>query len=349
MSDGMASSSISKNAFFALLVLVILVASAVSSVSALVNPSSMFGGCVIVNDKGGLQDSDCDRTPDQVDNCPLLANPDQSDVDDNGVGDACDLVIEEIRIEPEQPVQGRSMLVTTAVVNNRAYPMRNLVLKVDVPRLGLSQNIDLDTLQPGARTRKEFVLRVPECAPTRSTAVAVIAEYPFAVGQQEVFSQSVNVPIQSGGTCSKDPAVESDKTFIEIGEVQDIDPVNGAMYPFTIHNTWSESKAYVLYVDGVQEWGEAQVQPGPLIIVPAGQTREGALQVWAKPGVTGTRSFALTVQAKDDVKQVMLVATVPETTTAPQSARVHPFIIFLLIVLAAAVVAAIIIFFSRKE
>jgi hypothetical protein len=34
-------------------------------------------------------DADADRIPDETDNCPFVANPDQTDSDGNGVGDAC--------------------------------------------------------------------------------------------------------------------------------------------------------------------------------------------------------------------------------------------------------------------
>jgi hypothetical protein len=36
-------------------------------------------------------DADGDGVPDHLDNCPLVANPDQADLDQDGVGDACDL------------------------------------------------------------------------------------------------------------------------------------------------------------------------------------------------------------------------------------------------------------------
>ncbi|MCH7822626.1 MAG: thrombospondin type 3 repeat-containing protein, partial [Proteobacteria bacterium] len=33
---------------------------------------------------------DLDRVPDDADNCPNIANPDQSDVDKDQIGDLCD-------------------------------------------------------------------------------------------------------------------------------------------------------------------------------------------------------------------------------------------------------------------
>src|SRR2546426_5662364 len=37
-----------------------------------------------------IADSDGDGIPDAADNCPEVPNPDQSDLDGNGVGDVCD-------------------------------------------------------------------------------------------------------------------------------------------------------------------------------------------------------------------------------------------------------------------
>ncbi|MCB1844647.1 MAG: thrombospondin type 3 repeat-containing protein, partial [Halioglobus sp.] len=36
-----------------------------------------------------INDADHDGVPDDVDNCPLVPNPDQIDSDNNGRGDAC--------------------------------------------------------------------------------------------------------------------------------------------------------------------------------------------------------------------------------------------------------------------
>src|SRR5437763_8365870 len=49
------------------------------------------GGCTALFGlhSAGESDRDGDRVPDVVDNCPDLYNPDQSDFDHDGIGDAC--------------------------------------------------------------------------------------------------------------------------------------------------------------------------------------------------------------------------------------------------------------------
>lgn len=65
-----------------------IVAAVVLSVAALTgNFSADFGGAGAQAVPG---DIDNDGVPDQQDNCPLTANPDQIDTDGDGLGDACD-------------------------------------------------------------------------------------------------------------------------------------------------------------------------------------------------------------------------------------------------------------------
>jgi hypothetical protein len=305
-----------------------------------------FRGCVIGTAKGALQDIDCDRTPDAFDNCPLTPNPEQVDRDKNGIGDSCDLIIDEIRIEPDTPQQGRSFVTSIALTNNRAYPMRNMVVKVDVPALGIATSEDIAQIQPGERVRRELVLRAPDCAPLRFTDIVAIAEYPYAPGQKEVFSQPVKVPFVSGGTCAAETG--SDKTVVNILEIQDVDPINGALYPFTIHNTQSESKAYVLSVQGLESWGYSEIHPNTVIVVPAGEARDGALQIWSRPGIEGRRSFTFTIQARDDMKQIMLLANIPQGAaySEPKPQLLAGIIVFLILLL---VIAAILTYTKKMK
>lgn len=296
----------------AILILSILCIIGATSVAAVFPGDPGFRGCVIATSEGALSDVDCDKAPDPFDDCPFVANPDQVDRDENGIGDACDLVIDEIDIEPETPMQGRSMLTTVGVFNARAYPMRNLVVKVEVPRLGLANSEEISLINPGERVLRELVVRVPDCAPPKFTDVVVMIEYPYAPGQKEVFSQAVKVPVVPGETCAG--GVIDDKTVVNIIEMQDVHPQSGALYPFTIHNNQPESKAYVLSVSGMDEWGASEINPGTVIVIPPGESREGAIQIWAYPGVSGKKSFSFNVQARDDAKQILLLANVPTAT-----------------------------------
>jgi hypothetical protein len=224
--------------------------------------------------------------------------------------------------------------------------MRNLVIKVDAPKLGIATNEDIALINPGERVRRELIMRVPECAATKPTDFVIIAEYPFAPGEREVFSQAVQVAVHPSGLCE---AVEqkNDKTFVEILELQDVDPINGAIYPFTIRNTESESRAYVLSVDGVDPWGIAEIHPSTVIVVPPGEGREGAIQVWAREGEIGMRSFSMTMQARDDIKQVMLTAKIP-TPPARASTPSVQLLIGIVVFLGILVLIGIVFVFAYK-
>ncbi len=269
-----------------------------------------FKGCVISNPDGVFNDVDCDHVPDIVDNCPLVQNPVQADGDKNGRGDLCDLVIDEIVLEPSEPIQGRSLLVRAASFNNRPYPLRNALMKVEIPSLGISQSMPLPLIDAGQRVFSDMLVRIPECAPPRDTDVVVIVEYPLEPGVKEVFSNSVRVPIRKSGLCPLDPG--EDLTVVDILEIQDVNPETGAVYPFTIKNNWPESKAYILTVTGHEAWGFIEIDPGSVIVIPPGGSREGQLRVFAREGVTGEKSFTLTVRASDDIKQKVLLADIPE-------------------------------------
>ena len=55
----------------------------------------------------GFDDTDLDSVADCVDNCILVENPDQGDVDEDGLGNACDLTIELYTAITEDPAQDK--------------------------------------------------------------------------------------------------------------------------------------------------------------------------------------------------------------------------------------------------
>ncbi len=273
-----------------------------------------YRGCVMLTEDGQFDDTDCDKVPDIADNCALTHNVDQSDVDRNGIGDACDIVISELRIEPTTPMQGRSIVATVRIMNNRPYAVRDLDVKLEIPRLGLFSTDKGGGLDAGGIATREVGTGRPDCAPGTFTDVVAIVEHQYGVRQTEVFSQAVRVPVVQSGLCGEDTP-GAGRTTVDIIEAQDVNAVEGALYPFTIKNNEAESKAYVLSIDGIERWGYGEIYPGGVIVIPAGEARDGALRIWSDPAWSGKQSFTFTVQSRDDAKQIVLVADI---TPSPQ-------------------------------
>lgn len=275
-----------------------------------------FGGCYISTGKGLLDDLDCDKVPDYIDNCPHANNPAQWDQTGNGLGDACDLVINIVDPEPPVVLQGRTFITNVDITNYREYEMRNLRLKVEVATLGISETYYLPNVLPGQSAYEEAILRIPVCAWPGEHRVDAIIEYPYAAGHKEVLIESVTIAVDVSGACPMEPTT-SDKTVVDVLEIQDIHP-DGGVYPYTITNNEGYGKAYVLSIEGTEPWGYSQIEPRTLVYVPAGESREGALTIWANEGYEGEFGFILTIQARDDIKQLPLLADiVEEVETSP--------------------------------
>jgi hypothetical protein len=334
-----------KGLFFSVMVILIF---AITTYAALAVPQT-FGGCFISTGKGLLPDIDCDKVPDVIDNCPVVPNPDQFDQTQNGLGDACDLIIERVEADPPVMLQGRSFTTNLLLTNYREYDLRNLRVQVEVPVLGISEHATIGVLPTLATTELELTMRAPECAMPGEYDLVLVVEYPYTAGKKEVFSQPIRIAVQESGQCPVQPTT-LDKTIVDIIDIQDVDPVEGAVYPFTVTNNEPISKAYVLDIDGTADWGYSQIEPGTLMVVPPGESRHGLLHVWANEGVTGERGFLLTVQAKDDIKQVPLIADMPEPPSKYTPLNILSWLLAALIIAGIVIVAVLLVKnFSEKE
>ncbi len=307
-------------------------------------PQPSFGGCYISTGKALLEDLDCDKVPDIADNCLGIANPDQGDQNANGLGDACDLVVNSIIIDPLVVMEGRAFLVIVTVTNYRPYELRNVDLRIQVPELGLEQVEYVTSVKQGEEKRYEFYLRSPDCVRPKDYDVVLFVEMPKSPGVKEYFYLPARMGVASGGTCTEAPTGEG-KSIINILEVQDIDPEKGGLYPFTIVNREATGQAYVLTTDGLEDWGGAQIQPRSLIVVPAGESRDGLLTVFANEGATGERAFTLTLRSQNDAKQVVLRARMKDTLPGASAQR---FLLFGLFIIGAILILAGFFFLARQ-
>ncbi len=123
--------------------------------------SSAFDGLVVRIYPGCLNDSstnqDGDNWCDLFDNCPTVANDDQTDTNGNGVGDACapegDLALA-LSASPNPAEPGQSVTVTATVSHTSGLAVQDPTLTLELPRRFALQSVNAgswscDPIAPG--------------------------------------------------------------------------------------------------------------------------------------------------------------------------------------------------------
>ena len=98
-------------------------------------------------------DKDKDGVPDFRDNCPTLSNPDQSDIDSDGIGTACETELPEIAPPPPPPPKPRPPAFNYTVLGTFGRPDNLLAV--------FSKDGEIVNVAVGGSfgPRKEFILR----------------------------------------------------------------------------------------------------------------------------------------------------------------------------------------------
>jgi hypothetical protein len=158
-------------------------------------------------------DSDGDGVPDNIDNCPLVANPLQQDTDGDGVGDACD--VECTASAPGNCIPGRGKattdcdaewLVATTPVPN---PLKGLP---DYRVVCQNGNVGCDFDNSGTDDHCTFHVRVCinntdprlNCSPTQVASFELIRPNPNSNDTSDVANTLEFKKALSGGTCNND-------------------------------------------------------------------------------------------------------------------------------------------------
>ncbi|MFC1648289.1 hypothetical protein ACFL1B_02410 [Nanoarchaeota archaeon] len=270
--------------------------------------SSVPQTCAISTGQGLLQDFDCDKVPDQYDNCLDISNPSQSDQNRNGLGDACDMVIADFNVQTGKLTCGRSVSVSAVVANNNIVPIGAVKATLAVPSVNMEFVDYIQDVQPGSAAEVELTTRIPLSAEPGSYNLLLTLEYDMGMGKEKT-QVAQKIKIDSGAACEEQP----DDHFVEVQELQDIRAGEAATFPIKIMNTEKRDNSYTFTVHDVDDFGNFRIDPGSLVIVPAQSEETVYLHVWADQGArTGAMTFIVEIRHGAEVEQIVLVANILE-------------------------------------
>lgn len=304
-------------------------------------------GCQIPYNYVYLDDLDCDSIPDAADNCPGVQNPDQYDTNTNGIGDACDLIIEAVTVTPQPVLDGKAFSVDVNLANLRPTPVHNVNVELLMPSLGVRRVQNFGTIRPYSTASIRFVQKNAPCPKPGVHDLYLRATSPALSGNQEQVVYRAKVDALPSPACQQTTNYSAPLTIVDVLEIQDVTPGQTARFPFTITNTGAEAKAYTIELLGVQGWASYTVQPGALFVVPPGAKVAGELQLAVTPSKQpGPQTFIFQVASTDDVVQQLIVARIQQPTSFGSS---FPFFFITAVVIVALMLYAIVLAVHRAS
>ncbi|MFH1649185.1 MAG: hypothetical protein ABIA93_01405 [Candidatus Woesearchaeota archaeon] len=296
--------------------------------------------CKISTGHGLLLDTDCDRVPDTTDNCPIIFNPSQEDMNRNGLGDMCDVIISDVELSTDTSRPGQALDVFVQMRNNLPLQVTDIKLTADIPRLEAQAETLVAPIPPGAiqetDERAHVKIRIPSDA--KEGTYDMVLTTTFNVNSMKA-SNTVRVPVQVEG----DSINENEGTNIDAYEIQDITRGRGAIYPISITNEESNAKSYVLRVEGV-DFGTWRIDPNTVLVIEPGMTKQAFLYVSADDKAQdGQYGFTLTITSDGEMQKIQLRANVVKEPTK----NGNPLTV-LLVIIALLAIAGIILAVSKS-
>jgi len=234
-----------------------------------------------------------------------------------GVEDEDALRVKSFTVTPSNYIEaGRTASFKVQVKNYGNSDIDDVYVRVAIPELGIADDETLDEINSDeTETFEELLVRIPTCA--KAGAYEAIATVEF--DNYESTEETLTLYVTEGGACeinapAEDKESKAGKTVITVPENQEVVMgTTGGVYPVMISNLGPEAQAYTLSVSGADAWGTVRFEPGAVAIVPAESVKTVYMYVAAKEDAQeGAKVFKLTVEGKEDSKQVVLTANVAE-------------------------------------
>jgi|GEM_PF-1777080 len=302
-------------------------------------------GCAIMTDMGYAPDFDCDGVIDEFDNCPRDNNENQLDTNRNAIGDICDLVVEEIIVNPDTTIrQGEFAHVTIRMINNRDMAIEGITIALVNKDLGIDASQDLKFIPQGETGIVDFWVKAPKCATTKSYPLSITASFTDPLtGKKTAEAQKETLIIERGAVCgTKDGPL--DNTIINVFNKIDLDRGESAIMPITLTNLGDSQERYDLTVDALDGWGSWRIDPAPQVTIVAGHRGEAYLYIQTESHTpAGAKQLMLTIMSGDQKTTVPI--TVYVRGVQPTGAGFWVFIMqwIVLILLVLLIVIAILI------
>jgi hypothetical protein len=299
--------------------------------------------CAIATNYGMAPDYDCDGVIDDLDNCQSVNNADQRDMNRNGIGDVCDLLIEEIVVNPDNHLrQGEIAHVTVRIVNSYEAGIGDITINVKNSELGIDASQALPYLPRGETAALDFWIVIPKCAKVKTYDLSVSA---IADGSTETQKQSVVV--DKGDVCGT-PSGPLDYTIVNVFNQADIDRGEDVIIPVKIINLGDNQATYDLAVNDLGNWGTWRIDPNPRMTLAAGHADTAYLYIQSERVDAGVKTVELTVTSgkQKTTVPIDLYVRVPKEKAAVPWGFLLLQIIFIIILLA--LIIAVIVIALRK-
>ena len=300
--------------------------------------------CALSVNRVLIQDTDCDGVPDRDDNCPTVQNPDQSDANRDGRGDACDLNVACSPLVTTGLDAGKAIAVRIEAQNNMPAEASTIRYSASIAKLGVGDERTEQGVRAGGVGETTLRVRIPECAQTGSYVLTCSARAGSVTS-----TATIPLTIQASAACN--PGGDDSAVIYEMQDVIAGSPY-GAVFPISITNDGNAQRTYILSVDGILPWGDYVFEEGGVIVVPAGQTKTTALRVYAGENVApSTYPFKVGIKSGDEEANRLLTANVqPSTVTGGSQNGISAMTLFwFLIVLGVFTVLIVLAFRAAKE
>lgn len=323
--------------------------STIAAVSAVPYAAQQEGvACSIMSFNGFLPDTDCDGVHDAIDNCPFTPNANQYDTNRDGYGDACDLLIEELRIEPNVVLRANDFFsLDVTLVNNQPQPLQHIIIEVKNTDLDYNVKSDIPLLGAGEATTTEFLLKIPRCTEQKTYPLRVVTRY-IADGKEHVEQSTQSLKVVAGGDCQT-PITPMENTIVETFYDYDLDVGTTAILPIRIVNLNEDAISYELLVRGTGDWSTYRIDPDTSFTLPSGHdtTRYLAIELeeWAP---LGDATFDMVVRANGYEEVFPITLHTRKTVTAKHQEQLKQAIEVTLILLVFLFIIAVFVVAYKK-